>query len=310
MLDTKISQSIIDEWLKIEFSEIARRTKLLDCNYAVSDQLVLNTLRFLDNITANITSDGIQIVIGIIALMWEHVDREQYDLRDVFIKFLARIGYSTSAIIIDDQYNSNTCSFHGINSFFDRLTVALNQKKFEVTVGEHMYLLTQFQHDIWKAAEHNEIIGVSAPTSAGKTFSIMLHTLRSIIEKRCDIVYIVPTLSLLNQITSNYNKMIKDLGIDNVSVTNGYRMPSETPTIYVLTQEKAISSLTSDQTAFEKPLVLVVDEIQNIERMTDSNDTRSKILYDTISEFQQRSNVNQVFFTGPRICLLYTSRCV
>ena len=49
MLDTKISQSIIDEWLKIEFSEIARRTKLLDCNYAVSDQLVLNTLRFLDN---------------------------------------------------------------------------------------------------------------------------------------------------------------------------------------------------------------------------------------------------------------------
>lgn len=306
MLDTKISQSIIDEWLKIEFSEIARRTKLLDCNYAVSDQLVLNTLRFLDNLTANITSDGIQIVIGIIALMWELVDREQYDLRDVFIKFLARIGYSTSAIIIDDQYNSNTCSFHGINSFFDRLTVALNQKKFEVTVGEHMYLLTQFQHDIWKAAEHNEIIGVSAPTSAGKTFSIMLHTLRSIIEKRCDIVYIVPTLSLLNQITSNYNKMIKDLGIDNVSVTNGYRMPSETPTIYVLTQEKAISSLTSDQTAFEKPLVLVVDEIQNIERMTDSNDTRSKILYDTISEFQQRSNVNQVFFTGPRISDLDT----
>lgn len=43
-------------------------------------------------------------IIGILALMWEHVDKKQYDLRELVIKILSRIGYSTSAIIADKDY--------------------------------------------------------------------------------------------------------------------------------------------------------------------------------------------------------------
>lgn len=294
-------QQAVDEWLKIEFSKTAQKAELLKSNHTVSDELILGTLRTLDYLTSNAAIDDVPAVIGIVALMWEHVDRRTYDLRDAFVKFLARIGYSTSAIIVDDQYARDTCSFNGVSSIFDRLTIALNQRKYEISVCDHSFLLTQFQHDIWTAAEENSIIGVSAPTSAGKSFAIMLHTIHSVVQDRCDVVYIVPTLSLLNQVTSEYNKLLKEFDVANVSITNGWKSPSEDPTIYVFTQEKAMAVLSSDKSTFGKPLVLVIDEIQNIERMADNNDTRSKILYDTIEEFHHQSNVVQAFFTGPRI---------
>lgn len=294
-------QQAVDEWLKIEFSKTAQKAELLKSNHTINNELILSTLRTLDYLTSNIATNDVPAVIGIIALMWEHVDRKTYDLRDTFVKFLTRIGYSTSAIIVDDQYDRDTCSFNSVSSIFDRLTIALNQRKYEISICNHLFLLTQFQHNIWTAASENSIIGVSAPTSAGKSFAIMLHTIHSIVQHKYDVVYIVPTLSLLNQVTSEYNKLLKKFDIANVSITNGWRSPSEYPTIYVLTQEKAMAVLSSDKNPFVKPLILVIDEIQNIERMVDSNDTRSKILYDAIEEFQHQSSIVQVFFTGPRI---------
>src|SRR5690554_7206499 len=43
------------------------------------------------------------------------------------------------------------------------------------------------------------------------------------------------------------------------------------------------------------------DEIQNIERIQVDSDLRSKILYDTLIEFRNKKNVEQIIISGPRI---------
>lgn len=116
-------------------------------------------------------------------------------------------------------------------------------------------------------------------------------------------VYIVPTLSLVNQVTEDFNSMLKKLGIGNYKITNTFMQIEDfdVNNIYILTQEKALAAFANEETAFSKPLILVADEIQNIERIKDDKDERSKILFDILMEFRYKDNVEQIIIAGPRI---------
>ena len=101
----------------------------------------------------------------------------------------------------------------------------------------------------------------------------------------------MPTLSLVNQVTEDFNNMLKELGIGNYKIANTFMQAEDLDinNIYVLTQEKALA------------LILVADEIQNIERIKDDRDERSKILFDILMEFRYKENVEQIIIAGPRI---------
>lgn len=116
-------------------------------------------------------------------------------------------------------------------------------------------------------------------------------------------MYIVPTLSLLNQVTEDFNKNIKQLDIKDCKISNTFILHDETEVnyIYVLTQEKAIAAFANESAAFSKRMILVADEIQNIERIKEDKDERSKILFDTLMEFRYKENVEQIIIAGPRI---------
>ncbi|MFR5590798.1 MAG: hypothetical protein ACLTKB_10130 [Lawsonibacter sp.] len=47
--------------------------------------------------------------------------------------------------------------------------------------------------------------------------------------------------------------------------------------------------------------ILIVDEIQNIERIVDDTDIRAKILFDTLQELRHSPNIEQIIISGPRI---------
>ena len=119
------------------------------------------------------------------------------------------------------------------------------------------------------------------------SYVIQLNTAEKMRTGKLDVIYIVPTLSLLNQVVEDYHTLLTQVGgIDYIITSNLTVGESKADhTIYVWTQEKAISGL-SDQTFGSMPnkTVLVVDEVQNIERVTDENDVRSKILYDILQE--------------------------
>lgn len=150
------------------------------------------------------------------------------------------------------------------------------------------------------------MLGISAPTSAGKSFVIALKIVEKLIKEIYDIVYIVPTLSLLNQVTEDFHALIHQMQITDCKISNTFisserKEKNEKKCIYVLTQEKAIAAFANEEKAFEKRMILVADEIQNIERIEDNTDERAKILFDTLMEFRYKNNVEQIIISGPRI---------
>lgn len=296
-------ESILNEWLEIEYYAIAKKTTFIDDEIEADYNLILETIRCLDSITASNSVDLYNYVITILALMWEHADKEKFDLKNLILKMLTRIGYPTSAIIIDSGFRQNNSMFFRPNSIIDIISLTLEQQKYEVVLNEHTFLLTKFQKSIWDAMDYNKSIGISAPTSAGKSFVLLIKTLARIIADKVDIVYIIPTLSLLNQVTEDYNKYIKMLEISDCRIVNSFipSMNLDQSTVYILTQEKALTAFSNDDSAFSRDLILIADEIQNIERIHEDIDLRAKILFDSLIEFRQRKNVKQIVLSGPRI---------
>ena len=296
-------KEIIHKWLEIEFYSIANKLNFIYEKKLPDKHLIYDTIRCLDYITFKKDTERVNTVIALVALMWTHTNKEEYDLRNVTIKFLSRIGYPTSAIIVDEKFDKRNCSFTSLNSWMDQITVGFNQLLNEVDVKGHTFMLADFQKRIWEAMDKEQVIGISAPTSAGKSFVILLKIIERISKGELDIVYIIPTLSLLNQVTQDFNNMLKKLNIKNYRISNTF-IPDKKENlnnIYVLTQEKALSAFANEDRAFSNPLILIADEIQNIERIKDDRDERAKILFDMLMEFRYKENVEQIIISGPRI---------
>ena len=208
-----IKLSVLKEWLHIDFTNTAYKIGFCQQRATISEELIIKSIRCLDYETAVSKKSSVNYVITVIALMWEHIDSDKYDLRKVIVKFLSRIGYPTSAIIADSQFDQEKCTFSSLESPFEHILATLNQENNSVEVSGRKYLLTKFQMDIWNSMDREKLIGISAPTSAGKSFVILLKLLNRLCVEAFDVVYIVPTLSLLNQVAEDFNKNIKLLNI-------------------------------------------------------------------------------------------------
>ena len=297
-------QEVLQKWLEIDFYYIANKAGFINKSLAVEPQLINDTVRCLDYLTSmKQGKESTNLVITLISLMWTYVNHEKYDLRSFVVKILSRIGYPTSAIIADDYFDKENCLFTSLSSVVDQITVGLNQISNEVEVNGKYFLLTNFQKRIWDSMDEKKVIGISAPTSAGKSFVILLKIIKKLMNGIYDIVYIVPTLSLLNQVTEDFHTLLKSMKISQYRISNTF-LPtekSEANCIYVMTQEKAIAAFANEEKAFEKRMILVADEIQNIERIKEETDERAKILFDTLMEFRYKNNVEQIIISGPRI---------
>lgn len=297
-----MKKAILEQWLQIDFCNIENKIGFADITIEVSDNLILDSIRCLDYETTMATNPSVNYVITIIALMWEYADHQKFDLRKIVVKFLSRIGYPTSAIIADRDFDKDNCIFSSLDSPIEQLLATFNQARNSIEVNEHKFLLTNFQMEIWNAMGSEKLVGISAPTSAGKSFVILLKIIEKLHTSNFDVVYIVPTLSLLNQVSEDFNKNLKKLNIANCKVTNTFiDSVDEYNHIFVLTQEKAISAFSDKRNTFTKDVILVADEIQNIERIREDDDERARVLFDTLNEFRYKDNVKQIIISGPRI---------
>lgn len=296
-------KQVLHSWLEIELYKIAKKMGLVEKVYEASEELIMDTIRCLDHESIMKEEPSVNYIITVIGLMWEHIDREKYDIRKIIIKFLSRVGYPTSAIICDENFDVKEGSFSQLDSWIDEILTTINQMKNEVLVGDKKYILTDYQKQIWDSMDVDKILGISAPTSAGKSFVILLKIVNRLITENIDVVYIVPTLSLLNQVTEDFNRELKKVGVKDYWISNSFdnEQTEERRNIYVMTQEKAIAAFSDSERAFSKRLILVADEIQNIERIKEDTDQRSKILFDTLIEFRYKQNVEQIIISGPRI---------
>ena len=161
----QLKKQVLNSWLEIEFYRTAAKTGFIKSDSTVTQELIYDTIRCLDYETTISHAPSINYVITVIALMWEYADHTKYDIRKVIVKFLSRIGYPTSAIIADNDFDYENCSFSSLDSAIEHLLATLNQERNSVVVNGHKYLLTNFQMEIWSNMDSEKLIGISA--SAG-----------------------------------------------------------------------------------------------------------------------------------------------
>ncbi|MDF3918504.1 DEAD/DEAH box helicase [Salinicola salarius] len=295
-----VDRTILRKLLEIELDNFASKMCLVNTEYKhVEYDLILSALNLLKELSNREESDfNRQVAITIVSLLWTHSDPAIKDnLRQIITPILASMGFSPSNIMLDEQLRSEGV-YSPLNSYIDKLRVLIHDRKNQVSVGEIKYTLTGFQSELWQAIERNRLVGISAPTSAGKSFLIYLKIIDMLKKGACRFVYVVPTLSLISQVTSDISKLIRDHNLSGIDVLNSYE-EDLTEFIYVVTQERAIA-LFSDDCISELDL-LVVDEIQNIEKVANEGEDRSKILYDVLIDVRNDTDVDKIILSGPRL---------
>ncbi len=295
---------ILDDLLKVEHQHIAFKLGLIDSiSKRLDYPLLLKSLGYIERLSKkNLSDKDKKTIVTISALLWTYKDKQWSGLRDYLSLILARIGCAPSSIMIDEEYDQNHALFSRMQSAQAELEFLYNQLKYEVNVAGSFFLLTDFQCDVWNAFETNEIIGISAPTSAGKSFVLSLKIADLLSRNDGAVVYIVPTLSLVSQVCVDVKKKLEYTGVVDCPVyTNCNEKKDDKKRVYVLTQEKAINAFSQEPCLFSDVLLLVVDEIQNIERSDSENENRARVLYDILINFKHDCCPKQIVISGPRI---------
>lgn len=166
-----------------------------------------------------------------------------------------------------------------------------------ILLGDATVALTDFQHKLWTELNTGETIGISAPTSAGKSFILQAYAQKLLIEHIADnIVFLVPTRALINQISEEVSGWLQSVVSDIELVTTPIAKDTAIPerSIYVLTQER-LQLLQTAQPGLKFDLMLV-DEAQSI-----ADGSRGVLLSSVIEEALNRNGKMQLLFAGPNI---------
>lgn len=294
---------IIKKVLMVEHQSIAKQIGFIDSvTESLDYNLLVNALGLLDRLSRQVDEHSKKTIITISAIIWTYKKQEWVGLRDYLMPILTRVGFAPSSIMIDEKYNKMEHTFSPMGSYLAELDVVINQLKFEIIIKDRTFLLTSFQKNVWDAFNGHRLVGISAPTSAGKSFIILLKAIDMLSKKNGTVVYIVPTLSLVSQVCMDFRKMLNEFGLNDYIISTTYNTGLEyEKTIYVLTQEKAISAFNQSESPFNNLKLLVVDEIQNLERVGDEEEIRSKVLYDSLMEFRHSYVPDLTIIAGPRI---------
>lgn len=300
---SELHSTVIKEILAIEHSSIAQTLNLIPDSFnVIGTELLKRSIGMLDELSRVDDQNARKIVIAVSAILWTYRKDEWEGLREFLILILSRIGFSPSAIMVDSHYDPINIQFTGLNSILNEMVITVHQLKHEIFIGGKKFLITNFQKKVWDKLYSNKLLGISAPTSTGKSYIIFLKIIDLLLKKDGNVIYIVPTLSLIAQVSTDLNNLLKIFEIPNYRISTTYNSHDISGNkIYVLTQEKAISAFSQSNQPFQNVRILVVDEIQNIEKVANEDDQRAKTLYDLLIEFRYTSNPDLTILSGPRI---------
>lgn len=304
---SKQHQKVIDELLKIEHQAIALKLNFITIeNPSISDELLYKAIGVIDYFSRNNDDVSKQIVIVLSSILYNYKKDNWDGLIQFLIIVLSRIGFSPSAIMVDDKFDFENNKFSSLESFISEISTSINQLNNEIIIKDKIFLLTDFQKNIYEKCSISKFIGISAPTSAGKSFIILLKSIDNILREGGNIVYVVPTLSLITQVVNDFHEKLKEFKINNYAILTNYSHDNNENKIYVLTPERAISAYNEEEKPFGNVNTFIVDEIQNIERIENVNDERAKILFDSLVELSFSYDPKLIVFSGPRVTGLKT----
>jgi len=159
-------------------------------------------------------------------------------------------------------------------------------------------VLTDFQVRLVRSFEAHRSVSVSAPTSAGKSFTLEIELLRRLqTETAYTAVFVVPTRALIRQVTFDLVRLLRDNNLPDVGIHSAPSPGSETggppKRIYVLTQER-LATLISLNPTLPALDALIVDEAHEIAE-ANRGLTLERVLSLTLAKFPSA----RVFFSSP-----------
>ena len=167
----------------------------------------------------------------------------------------------------------------------------------QIDIGGHTANFTDFQTKIFQWLDNGKSLAFSAPTSAGKSYVIHNYIIQKILkETEYNVVYLVPTKSLIFEVQKSILNRLRDLGVNSkeaMVVTSGNltiikQLGFIKKKVFVLTQERLQQMLSYDTNLHID--LLVVDEAQKI-----NDGSRGVILEDAVEDLLQSHPTQSVF---------------
>lgn len=300
--------ALVDMLLKHDLDVFASTLNLIDENVEpISDNFAVKLINLAERISrSTVETDHRNTCLLICALLWEHRQDHWLALSSSLIQILNKIGLSPSAQMVDADYDDHAQTHSPLGSLISELAVNKNIVEHEVKVGGgKTIILSSFQKQMWDLMSGGfPRIGVSAPTSAGKSFVLTAKIIDICQDETSDIFFIVPTITLINQVTKDLRVFSKKHGLEGIRVLQSYE-PSVKDrgisSVYVMTQERALSALRANDFTEGALDILIVDEVQNIERISNEGDERSKDLYNLIHILENDIKPKLAVISGPRL---------
>lgn len=158
-------------------------------------------------------------------------------------------------------------------------------------------VLTDFQVRLIRTLEASRSVSVSAPTSAGKSFTLELELIRRLREDESYVaVFLVPTRALIRQVTFDLVKLLRDHDLSSVPVLSAPTSPENATEIkkiiYILTQERLATLLVSGGKLGID--AIIVDEAHEIE-----DSSRGQTLERALAMTLARFPTARLFFSSP-----------
>ncbi|UOE58280.1 DEAD/DEAH box helicase [Priestia filamentosa] len=303
MLDYKKE---INDLLRYDLEQFAKKLGISNKeSLDISNSQAAKLLNIAENLSRNlISNEDKEMCLLICSLLWEYRKENWKALSRMLVIIFSRLGLNPTTKMVDESYDEENDTFSSLGSIIDELNITASHSKYEVEVGNRSILFSSFQKNIWDLIDKNNRIGISAPTSAGKSFVLVNKIVDMILKGKKKFLYVVPTISLINQVSLDLRKEVRKQNLDNVhiyqSITKDYDEDNGAY-IYVLTQERVLSSLSLEPNFFRGITLVVIDEIQNIERVTNEGDERAHTMYDVIQEIDSTYSPQKIIISGPRL---------
>ena len=239
-------------------------------------------------------------IAALCALLWTHFHKN-FDLLGEYVNSaMTRIGFSPVSKMLRGEDGKIVNS-----SISSMLEEHLQSQKYTIEALGMKRIVTEFQKRLWDELERSPRVAVSAPTSAGKSYLLCLRAVQNVALHGGVSFYIVPTITLMNQVATDLFEMSRASGIKIKILTTVDESitTQKSPVFFVLTQERITERLDFLDKGDFSLTQLIIDEVQNIERAFDIGDSnpRAKMLVDVIIDLHDRFKPRLSVVSGPRI---------
>lgn len=290
--------------LRHDLESFAATLEIADGPEPLPTSTAVRLLNFAEELSRSEREADKNQCLLICGMLWEHRRSEWAALPQFVMNLLSRIGLAPSMQMVDADFKASGSRYQPLGSIAVEAAIEARNVEHEVLVlGRTPLVLSSFQRDVWQAIETRTRVGISAPTSAGKSFVLLYKALDILGREAGPVVYVVPTLSLIQQVTRDFRSAARQLAMSDVDVLQSYLGADDkrgSKIVYVVTQERALAALAQDD-AFRDASLVIVDEVQNVERAADENEERAHTLFDVLLDIVGSRNPRRAVISGPRV---------